>query len=39
MRNKRNGRDESDKNILHTLEIITSLDGCGSNGKEEEDRS
>ena len=39
MMNKRNGRDESEKNLLHTLAIITSLYGCGSNGKGEEDQS
>ena len=37
MMNKRNGRDESEKNLLSTLAVITSLDGCGSNGKGEED--
>ena len=39
MMNKRNGRDESEKNLLHTLAIITSLYGCGRNGKGEEDQS
>lgn len=37
--NKRNGRDDSEKNLLSTLATVTSLGGCGSNGKGEEDRS